>query len=229
MRIDKFIAHSTAFSRREVKYLIKAKRILINTELAKKIDQTVLPTDTVSLDDQHLPWPGPRYFMLNKPVGYVCATKDGTNPTVIELLAEVNEDKLHIAGRLDIDTTGLVLITDDGKWSHRVMSPNHEHTKRYRVQTSEPIDEALISQFAAGIQLKNEKQKTKPATLEIISATEAILTISEGKYHQVKRMFGAVGNHVAELHREAVGNIELDAELEPGQYRALTALEIECF
>ncbi len=164
-----------------------------------------------SLAQQH----GPRYFMLNKPQGYVCSTDDPDHPTVLYFLDEPVAWKLHAAGRLDIDTTGLVLMTDDGQWSHRITSPRHHCEKTYLVTLESPVADDTAEQFAKGVQLHNEKDLTKPAVLEVITPTQVRLTISEGRYHQVKRMFAAVGNHVVELHRERIGGITLDADLAP--------------
>jgi 16S rRNA pseudouridine516 synthase len=174
------------------------------------------------LTQQH----GPRYFMLNKPEGYVCSTDDPDHPTVLYFLDEPVAHKLHAAGRLDIDTTGLVLMTDDGQWSHRITSPRHHCEKTYLVTLESPVSDDTAEHFAKGVQLHNEKDLTKPAVLEVITPTEVRLTISEGRYHQVKRMFAAVGNHVVGLHRERIGAIELDPDLAPGEYRPLTEEEI---
>ncbi|MGL5359962.1 MAG: pseudouridine synthase, partial [Shewanella sp.] len=129
-------------------------------------------------------------------------------------------------GRLDADTTGLVLITSDGQWSHRITSPKKECVKRYLVDLAEPVDSSVTALFAAGVQLRGEEGLTKPAILEILSPLRVRLSITEGKYHQVKRMFAAVGNHVVGLHRERIGQIELDAALALGEWRYLTAAEI---
>jgi 16S rRNA pseudouridine516 synthase len=136
-------------------------------------------------------------------------------------------DTLHIAGRLDVDTTGLVLITSDGQWSHKITSPKKDCGKRYLVELAEPIDDSLIQVFADGVELRNEDELTKPALLDIIDSTHVRLTISEGKYHQVKRMFAAVGNRVVNLHREAVGDIELNTDLAAGEWRFLTDAEMK--
>ena len=137
-----------------------------------------------------------------------------------------NAERLSSVGRLDIDTTGLVLLTDDGRWSHRVTAPRSDCFKRYRLSTAEPIGEEVVEKFARGLFLLAEKQRLIPAQLTLLGEHEALLEIGEGKYHQVKRMFGAVGNAVVALHREAIGAIELDPALAPGEYRALTADEI---
>lgn len=169
---------------------------------------------------------GPRYFMLNKPEGYVCSTDDPINPTILYFIDEPVAEKLHAAGRLDMDTTGLVLLTDDGQWSHRVTSPKHHCEKAYLVTLAHPLAADTAEQFTAGVQLHGEKHLTKPAALEVIDEHQVRLTISEGRYHQVKRMFAAVGNHVVALHRERIGEIALDPTLEPGEYRALTEQEV---
>jgi 16S rRNA pseudouridine516 synthase len=172
---------------------------------------------------------GPRYFMMNKPTGVVCATVDAQHTTVLDLLDEGNLKGLHVAGRLDIDTTGLVLISDDGEWTHRITSPRHKCEKSYLVTLAESMDESLIERFAEGVERKSDEGKTKPAKLEILAPTEARLIISEGKYHQVKRMFATVGNHVMALHRERIGEVVLDDELEMGEYRPLSKDEVVLF
>ncbi|WP_240914257.1 16S rRNA pseudouridine(516) synthase RsuA [Microbulbifer sp. SH-1] len=226
LRLDKAISQVTDLSRAEVKRAAKQQRITVNGVTVTDPSAKILDTDELCLDGDLLTEAGPRYFMLNKPLGYVCATKDGEHPTVLDLLDEPNKHNLHIAGRLDIDTTGLVLITDDGQWSHRITSPRHHCTKTYYAHLADPIDESAIDKFAKGIWLNNEKKRTKPAELEILYRNEVRITISEGRYHQVKRMFGALGNRVLELHRERIGDIVLDEELTEGEYRLLSTEEI---
>ncbi|EPJ46257.1 MAG: pseudouridine synthase family protein [Osedax symbiont Rs2] len=130
---------------------------------------------------------------------------------------------------MDADTTGLLLITSDGQWLHKITSPNHKQPKRYLVETADPIDPAAIEMFAKGVELRNEKHPTKAAILEIIESHMAYLTLTEGRYHQVKRMFAAIGNKVTELHRDRIGDIILDEDLGTGEYRELTAAEISQF
>jgi len=151
---------------------------------------------------------------------------EGNHPSVLSLLDMPGANSLTIAGRLDADTTGLVLITSDGQWNHRITSPKKECGKRYRVQLVAPLAANAEQLLAEGLMLHNESKPTKPAQLERMSDTEVLLTISEGKYHQVKRMFAALGNRVTGLHREQIGAITLDSELAPGQWRNLTADEI---
>lgn len=139
----------------------------------------------------------------------------------------MNPQDLHFAGRLDVDTTGLVLITDDGQWSHRITSPKHKCDKTYRVWLADPVTDDYARQLQEGVQLRSERELTLPAQMETVGEKEVLLTIHEGKYHQVKRMFAALGNKVVALHRERVGDIILDEALDPGEYRYLTEQEIE--
>lgn len=226
MRLDKFIAQNTDLSRALVKLALRNKRVTLNGEPVKDASLHISAADTVQLDGATLKAVGPRYFMLHKPVGYVSATLDSDHPTVLDLLDEPNKQALHIAGRLDIDTTGLVLITDDGQWSHRVTSPRHECLKTYFVTLASELLSDAEERLQAGLLLNSEKQLTRPAVLERISSNQVRLTISEGKYHQVKRMFAALENRVIELHRERIGDITLDESLKLGEYRPLTVAEI---
>lgn len=226
MRLDKYIAQTTDLSRALVKLALRNNRVRVNGEPVKDASLHLAASDRVALDGEALSPLGPRYFMLHKPLGYVCATVDNDHPTVLELLDEPNQKILHIAGRLDIDTTGLVLITDDGQWSHRVTSPRHDCEKTYCVTLANALLADAEARLQAGILLKGETQLTKPATLERLSGNQVRLTISEGKYHQVKRMFAALGNRVVELHRERIGLIRLDDALAVGQYRRLSEAEI---
>lgn len=227
MRLDKFLSQQLGISRSLVTRELRAEHVTVNDEIIKNSAYKLHDTDVVKYQEYELKQIfGPRYFMLNKPEGYVCSTDDPENPTILYFIDEPVAEKLHAAGRLDMDTTGLVLLTDDGQWSHRITSPKHHCEKDYLVTLSEPLEEELVTLFANGIQLRNEKDLTKPAKLEIIDTYLARLTITEGRYHQVKRMFAAVGNHVTALHRERIGCIQLDETLDPGEYRALTDDEI---
>ncbi|OEG74387.1 16S rRNA pseudouridine(516) synthase [Shewanella colwelliana] len=227
MRLDKFICESTALTRSLAKKALHRGDITCDGEVIKNSSFKVTDKHTICLDGQQLSVIGPRFIMLNKPVDTICSTIDEQYPSVLGLLDVPKTDELHIAGRLDVDTTGLVLITSDGQWSHKITSPKKECGKRYLVQLADPIDNALIDTFAQGVALRSEEGLTKPAVLEIIDSHQARLTITEGKYHQVKRMFAAVGNKVVGLHRESIGEIELDNDLTPGQWRYLTTKEIK--
>ncbi|CEO39001.1 16S rRNA pseudouridine(516) synthase RsuA [Photobacterium kishitanii] len=229
MRLDKFLGTTLGITRREAGKLLRDKMIEVDGEIVRSASFSVGDDNDVEFNGRPLRLQGPRYFMLNKPQGFVCSHVDDFNPTVFVLFDEVSPEKMHVAGRLDSDTTGLTLLTDDGQWSHRITSPRHVCEKVYFVETADPIVAENIAQFEAGVQLNGEEGLTRPAKLEIVGEREGVLTITEGKYHQVKRMFAAVGNRVVGLHRERVGMLELDEDLEPGQYRPLTAEEVASF
>ncbi len=225
MRLDKFIAHATPHSRREVRLLLRAGRIQVDGQTTDDASLALVPEARVTLDGQALSLSGPRYLMLHKPLDVICATTDGLHRTVLDLLRG-EAAGLHVAGRLDADSTGLVLLTDDGQWSHRIKAPGR-HEKRYRVHTARPIAPDTAARFAAGLLLRGEEdQPTRPARLELLAPCEALVWLQEGRYHQLRRMFAAVGNHVTTLHREAVAGIELDSGLAPGEWRALTPAEV---
>lgn len=226
MRLDKFIANTSPLSRSEVKRALHKDRITVDGVAERDGGIHIGPQQTIALDGEVLRWPGPRYFMLNKPEGYVCATSDSEHPIVLDLLNEPNQATLQIAGRLDIDTTGLVLITDDGQWNHRVTSPRSHCDKVYHVTLADDICAEAEARLSEGLMLDGEAKPTLPAHLQRLAAKQARLTIKEGKYHQVKRMFAALGNRVIGLHREQIGEIILDPNLSPGEYRPLTPAEI---
>jgi 16S rRNA pseudouridine516 synthase len=227
MRLDKFIAQQLGVSRAIAGRQIRASHVTVDGDVVRDTAFKLRPEHQVEYEGNALvQQTGPRYFMLNKPQGYVCSTDDPDHPTVLFFLDEPVAYQLHAAGRLDIDTTGLVLMTDDGQWSHRITSPRHHCEKTYLVELESPVSDDTAEQFAKGVQLHNEKDLTRPAQLEVITPTQVRLTISEGRYHQVKRMFAAVGNHVVGLHRERIGAIALDEDMAEGDYRPLTEEEI---
>jgi 16S rRNA pseudouridine516 synthase len=226
MRLDKYISQATSLTRSQAKKAISRGKITSNTETIRSSAYKVSENETICLNGEAISVRGPRYIMLNKPQDFICSTVDEQLPSILNLIDVEKPEQLFIAGRLDADTTGLALITDDGQWSHKITSPRKKCAKRYRVTLAEPLPENAAEQFKEGIQLKSESQPCLPATLVTISETEALLTISEGKYHQVKRMFAALGNLVIALHREQIGQIELDESLEPGEWRYLTDEEV---
>ena len=227
MRLDKFLSNHSGLSRKEARQAIKGGDVLVDGDMVTDPTCNVDPNAQVRWSGMEVAPAAPRYFMLNKPAGYLCANSDPHHPTVLDLmLDEDNPEALQVAGRLDLDTTGLVLITDDGQWNHRVTAPKAHKAKIYRVELEQPIAESAVNLFAEGILLRSEKKRTRPAVLEILAPQQVRLTIHEGKYHQVKRMFAAIGNHVLHLHREQIAGIILDTGLEPGTYRPLTPAEI---
>lgn len=225
MRLDKFLGHATRLSRTDARRAIKAGRVTLNDELARRSDHAVQPTDRVLLDGEPVAPPGFRYFMLHKPEGYICATFDNDHPTAVDLLGDEGHG-LSIAGRLDKDTTGLVLLSDDGAWVHAVISPRRVCAKTYRAMLDAEPDATLVEKFAQGLMLRAEQHPTRPAELTLLGDRQAQVTLTEGRYHQVKRMFAACGLHVEALHRARIGDIVLDPELAPGEFRALRPDEI---
>ncbi|MDV6319176.1 16S rRNA pseudouridine(516) synthase RsuA [Chromohalobacter sp. HP20-39] len=232
MRLDRFLSESTELTRS------LAKRALHRGEV--EVDGEVIKNSAFKLGDkQDVRWMGAplalvgvRYLMLNKPTGYECTTRPGRYPSVVELLDVTKRERLHIAGRLDVDTTGLVLITEDGQWSHRLTSPKRRCDKHYLVTLAQPLMEGAEDLLAAGLMLEKEDKPTLPARLERLPTSgedegvQARLVIQEGRYHQIKRMFAALDNEVVALHREQVGDIVLDPALATGEWRELSEAEI---
>lgn len=237
MRLDKFICKSTELTRTEAKKLLKSGTVKVNGEVAKNPAMQVHENNTISQgngsSEQVLSARSSRYIMMHKPQETICSNVDEIYPSILHYIDVDKAFDLHIAGRLDADTTGLVLITDDGRWSHNIISPKKDCEKIYRVwlrdTLTDSIKAVLITRFNQGIQLQGEKELTKPAILKIVAENEVLLTITEGKYHQVKRMFAAVGNKVIGLHRERIGDLSLDDGLELGKWRYLNDEEVNSF
>ncbi len=229
MRLDKFICKSTELTRNEAKKLLKQGEVLVNSKTVKDGALQVHENNEVSLAGQILTARQSRYIMLHKPANYICSNVDESFPSLLHLVDVDKAFDLHIAGRLDADTTGLVLITDDGRWSHTIISPKRKCAKVYRVDLRDPLQLETIEHFKQGVQLQGEKNLTRPATLAKVTDHQVLLTLTEGKYHQVKRMFAAVGNRVVNLHREQIGQLKLEDTLAVGQWRFLTAQEVSSF
>jgi len=229
MRLDKYITKSTELTRNEAKKLLKSGEVTVDGEIVKNGAFKVDVGAQVAVEGAMLHLIGQRYIMMNKPQDVICSNVDEVHPSILNFLDIDRAFELHIAGRLDADTTGLVLITDDGKWSHNIISPKKQCKKTYRVWLRDSITTNVINELESGVQLHNEKGLTLPATIEVIHDDEVLLTITEGKYHQVKRMFASVGNYVEALHRESIGGIVLDDDLMLGEWRYLTEQEIALF
>lgn len=227
MRLDRFLSKRPELSRQDVRRLLLERRVQVDGQRCDNGLQPITAFSCVELDGQMLQrgYP-PRYLMLHKPSGCVSATHDPQHRTVLDLLPAEERAGLHIAGRLDGNTTGLLLLTNDGQWSRRLTLPGSKLAKVYRVETAEPIDPQYVETFARGIYFAFEDITTLPARLEILDRHSALLTLVEGRYHQVKRMFGHFRNRVTRLHRESIGPLQLDPTLAAGQYRALSAAEI---
>ena len=224
-RLDRRLAHASGLSRARAQQAIRAGAVMVDGVVIIDPAEPVANDANVTYQGQSLSAVTHRYFMLNKPAGVVCATRDHEHRTVLDLLDVPNKTRLHIAGRLDVEATGLVLITDDGDWAHRIMAPRQKLPKTYRVWLAEPVSDHALDQIRCGIHLQGEASVCAPAEVERITDKEVRLTITEGRYHQVKRMFAATGNRVVQLHRERVGRLVLDPLLAPGQARPLTDFE----
>lgn len=232
-RLDKLLANMGYGSRREIQQLARSGRIMLDGEPLGSAEARISVTpDLVTrliIDDAPVdPLPGV-IMMLNKPLGVTCSRKD-VGPLVYSLLPErwrVRDPALSTVGRLDKETSGLLLMTDDGTLLHKIISPKHHVSKRYLATLDRPLAGNEAEIFAAGtLILEGEDKPLQPATLEPLSETTAHLTIMEGRYHQVRRMFAAIGNHVTDLHRDRIGGLDLPADLEAGDYRIMSEADI---
>lgn len=226
-RLDKFISSQlVSVSRKDAREMIKRGEVSVNGAVERSADRKIdAGRDTVTLRGETVGYKKHLYIMLNKPAGVVCATRDGLSETVLELLPpELRRAGLFPAGRLDKDTVGFVLITDDGALAHRILSPKSHVDKRYFVRLRDDIPDGAEMIFAGGMMLDGEK--CLPAELKRLAPRECELTLREGKYHQIKRMFEALGNEVVYLKRVSIAGIELDKNLPEGHARELTDDEL---
>ena len=226
-RIDNIISMQTEYSRKDAKKLILQKRVFVNGQLVLKPDTKIdIEKDTISIDGNELNIKENVYLILNKPIGYISAVEDKNMPTVLDL---IDKKYLHRnifpAGRLDKDTTGLMIITDDGKFAHDILSPKKHVKKTYEVTLDIPTTEDMVIGFKEGIILNDGKCKS--AIMEITGTNTARVTLTEGRYHQIKRMFGCYGAKVIKLHRISMGNLVLPNDLQEGESRELTKKELE--
>ena len=225
-RLDKLLSDAGVDGRRALKDLIKSGRVAVNGVTAKKADEKFDEnTVTITVDGQEIDLHTLVYYMLYKPEGVVSATEDSQEKTVLDLLPENLQRKgLFPVGRLDKDTTGILLLTNDGDYAHKIISPKSHVDKRYRAVTDGITNESDVKAFREGIELR-DGTKCLPAKLEITGTEVCYVTVVEGKYHQVKRMLASRLKPVQQLHRCSIGGLKLDENLAPGQYRALTAEE----
>lgn len=227
MRLDKFVCKSTELSRSEAQQAIESGAVEVNGAVEVKISAQVHENNTILLEGAVLTARPFRYIVFHKAADTICSNIDEAYPTLFNDIDIENVDELHVAGRLDADTTGMVLITDDGRWTYNITRPEKECEKVYRVGLSSEIKPEAIELFRKGLQLQGEAELTAPAKLTLVSDKEVLLTITEGRYHQVKRMFAAVGNRVVSLHREQIGPVRLD--IAERQWRLLTDEEVASF
>ena len=224
-RLDRFISATIGINRKHVRLMLAQKRVLVNGHTATDIDCIIGQFDKIELDGRVLQDNQAIYLMLHKPAGVVSATKDDQHKTVIDLLAPEYQH-LHMSGRLDLNSSGLMLLTNDGEWSSTLTSPNEKVSKIYEVTLEKPLTEEYPPAFAQGMYFAYEGITTRPARLEILSEYVARVHLEEGRYHQIKRMFGRFRNPVLKLHRIAIGPIRLDSSLAPGESRLLTDEEL---
>lgn len=228
-RLDRFISLKTGIPKDEVRLLLAQKRVRVNNKIPDSVQDIIDQFSLVTLDGKTLQDRKPIYLMMHKPIGVISATKDKLHRTVFDVLRESNTqtltktelDSLHIVGRLDLNSSGLLLLTNDSAWSKHLMSPERKVEKVYEVSVEKPISDECIDAFSTGMYFPYENITTQPAKLERLSEYLARVTLTEGKYHQIKRMFGRFRNPVLTLHRIKIGTIELDSDIRPGQYRSL--------
>lgn len=226
MRLDRFVSQATGCSRREARQLIRQGRVAVGDHVVREAGAP-LDAQTVRLDGEQLADIEPLYLMLHKPTGVISATHDAMQATVLDLLPRAIARRVHPVGRLDKETSGLLLLTDDGHWSHRIASPRHHCAKVYLARLAVPLCADAERRLAAGLPLRNESRPARPATIERLGDREVRVTVTEGRYHLVRRLFAALGNRVVSLHRERVGQLPLDPGLGPGEWRMLSHAERE--
>lgn len=227
IRLDKYIADQGIGTRSEAKIILKKRRVTVNDTVVTDGSVKVDPDhDLIACDGKFLTYSEFHYYMLNKPAGVITATEDRNDRTVMDLLIDVpNKQHLSPVGRLDKDTVGLLLITDDGDLNHHLLSPRHHVDKTYEVTCAQEFNDSMKHMLEDGVDIGND-EKAGPAIVEMISTNLIHLTIQEGKYHQVKRMLHAVGNEVVHLKRIQMGTLMLDSTLAEGEYRPLSKEEI---
>lgn len=230
MRLDKYLAEMSFGTRKEVKSLIKQGCVSVNQNSNVTPEQKVdTCRDKIQVYGEFVEFTEFEYFMLNKPQGYVSAAKDNLHPTVLELIQDKKRKDLFPVGRLDIDTEGLLLITNDGKLANHLLAPKHHVQKTYFVRVDGCVGKEDTALFAEGMDIGDDSL-TRPAKIEVLKAgevSEVTVTIVEGRYHQIKRMFAAIGKPVLYLRRMAMGSLVLDDALAPGDCRRLTKEEIQ--
>lgn len=226
-RIDKIIGTQTRYSRKDVKELIRNKSVLVNGKIISKSDTKIdIESDKIVIDGEEIEIKKNVYLMLNKPKGYISATEDRAMQTVLDLVPEKYlRRELFPAGRLDKDTTGLMIITDDGNFAHNILSPKKHVKKTYNVTIDIPVSNEMIEGFKNGVTLNDGECKS--ALLEITGIYTATVILTEGRYHQIKRMFGCYGAKVLELQRIGMGNFKLPDDLKIGECREFTKEELK--
>lgn len=236
MRLDKYLADMSVGTRKAIRQMIKDGLVTVNGETARKPDQHISQEDCICVRGKAVSYERYVYYMLNKPAGVVCAASDARHRTVLDLIEDKSRKDLFPVGRLDIDTTGLLMICNDGELAHRLLSPARHVDKVYEAVVSGEIGAKEICMFAQGLAI-SEEWTCLPAKLKVLEgglsmpdqaedASRVSVTICEGKFHQIKRMFSKIDSQVLSLKRLSMGSLQLDDKLQPGQYRRLTREEI---
>ena len=223
-RLDRFISEQCNINKKSVRLLLAQKRISVDEIIATDVAQVIDKFSVVVFDNKTIQKNKALYVMLHKPVGVVCATKDDKHTTVIDLLNNFSSEEkasLHIVGRLDLNTSGLVLLTNDSRWSEQLTSPKSKVPKHYIVTLQNPLSEDYIEAFDKGMYFPYEDITTKPVVLTILSQFQAEVILTEGRYHQIKRMFGRFNNPVIALHRVSIGEYVLDESLLEGESKLI--------
>ncbi len=228
MRLDKFVSHCTGLTRSEARNDIKRGKVFVNSQKVKKADFSVFTSDEITYCSKKLVYNKYIYIMLNKPKDVLCATEDKNGVTVIDLIKEdFTQKNMFPAGRLDKDSTGFVLITNDGDYAHAILSPKSHVEKTYTVILDTKVTQEMVCEFEKGVVL-HDGTKTLPSKLILHDDDEfkATVILTQGIYHQIKRMFGALGAGVNELNRDAIGGLNLDENLKIGEYRQISEEEL---
>lgn len=225
-RLDKFLISALALGKRDVKVLLAQQKVEVDDNVIDDAAYQINKFSRVKANGTTLQNQQPIYIMLNKPIGVVSATKDKIHKTVIDLLICPDKNDLHIVGRLDLNTSGLMLLTNDSRWSERLTLPESKVPKTYQVTLQNQLNYDYIDAFQQGMYFEFEDITTQPANLTLLSDYVAQVTLMEGKYHQIKRMFGRFRNPVVKLHRSQIGALLLDKTLAAGQSRELTKNEV---
>ncbi|MDD9892205.1 MAG: pseudouridine synthase [Gammaproteobacteria bacterium] len=226
MRLDRFLTQQTKQSNKQVRQQIDAGEVLVDGDVTIEWNQRITRFSEIVLAGERLQENTAEYWMLHKPIGVVSDTKHPHHKTVLDCLDIPNKALLHVAGRLDLNTSGLVLLTNNGAWSKAITSASSQMPKVYEVTLDQPIPPETEAVFAQGIYFVYEDITTLPAEIERLSDCQARLTLTEGRYHQVKRMFGHLGLRVTALHRSQIGAVKLPSEIAVGQYRKLCDYEV---
>ena len=225
-RLDRLLARQLGVSKDQIPLMLAQRRVKVDGVVVDSRELLVDGFATITVDDKPVQSQTPVYVMLHKPAGVLSATHDPQHPVVTDLIQHPAIHTLHIAGRLDLHASGLLLLTNDGRWSRQLSSPHSGVCKQYRVTLKNPLTPDYVSAFANGMYFGYEDITTRPAALDIIDDHTACVRLQEGRYHQLKRMFGRFRNPVLGIHRVAIGMLVLDAVLEPGKWRELSGEEV---